>query len=59
MANPEDDVLHHENHSRLTTEEIAKAVARHNRDHSATPKDKTSAQPGEKRPAKVKKAGKP
>ena len=27
------DVLHNENHSRFTTEDIAKAVARHNREH--------------------------
>lgn len=27
------DVLHSENHSRLTTEDIAKAVARHKREH--------------------------
>jgi hypothetical protein len=28
------DVLHSENHSKLSAEEIAKAVARHNREHS-------------------------
>lgn len=27
------DVLHFENHSRLSAEEIAKAVARHQREH--------------------------
>jgi hypothetical protein len=27
------DVLHSENHSRLTVEDIAKAVARHHREH--------------------------
>ena len=27
------DVLHSENHKRLSSEEIAKAVARHNREH--------------------------
>jgi hypothetical protein len=30
-SNPQSDVLHSENHSRLTAEEIAKAVARHNK----------------------------
>ena len=35
------DVLHSENHSKLTEEEIAKAVARHNREHSARPKGAT------------------
>ena len=29
------DVLHSENHSKLSAEQIAKAVARHNKDHSA------------------------
>ena len=32
---PSSDVLHSENHSKLTTEQIAKAVARHNKNHSA------------------------
>ena len=32
-----DDVLHSENHSKLTAEEVAKAVARHNKHH---PEDK-------------------
>jgi hypothetical protein len=39
------DVLQSTNHSKLSAEEIAKAVARHNRDHSATPRDKPSAKP--------------
>lgn len=39
------DVLHSDNHSKLSAEQIAKAVARHNRDHSATPTDKPSAKP--------------
>lgn len=30
------DVLHFENHSRLTAEEIAKAVDRHKREHPDT-----------------------
>ena len=29
------EVLHNESHSKLTPEEIAKAVARHNREHPA------------------------
>jgi hypothetical protein len=29
------EVLHSENHSKLSSEEIAKAVARHNKNHSA------------------------
>ena len=33
--NPQTEVLHSENHTKLTTEEIAKAVARHNKNHSA------------------------
>ena len=32
------EVLHSENHSKLSAEQIAKAVARHNRDHSGAPK---------------------
>jgi hypothetical protein len=31
---PLTEVLHFENHSKLTPEEIAKAVARHNKNHS-------------------------
>jgi hypothetical protein len=34
-TSPLTDVLHSENHSKLSTEEIAKAVARHNKNHSA------------------------
>jgi hypothetical protein len=29
------EVLHSDNHSKLSSEEIAKAVARHNKNHSA------------------------
>ena len=35
--NSQTEVLHNEHHSRLTAEEIAKAVARHNREHSEAP----------------------
>ena len=34
-TSPLTDVLHSENHSKLSAEQIAKAVARHNKDHSA------------------------
>jgi hypothetical protein len=32
---PLPEVLHSENHSKLSSEEIAKAVARHNKNHSS------------------------
>ena len=32
---PATEVLHSENHSKLSSEEVAKAVARHNKNHSA------------------------
>jgi len=31
------EVLHSENHAKLSAEQIAKAVARHKRDHSGAP----------------------
>ena len=34
-TNSQTEVLHSENHRRLSAEEIAKAVARHNKKHSA------------------------
>ena len=34
-SSPSTDVLHSENHSKLSAEEIAKALARHNKHHSA------------------------
>ena len=34
-TNPVTEVLHSENHSKLSAEEVAKAVARHNKNHSA------------------------
>jgi hypothetical protein len=34
-TNSQSEVLHSENHSKLSSEEIAKAVARHNKNHSA------------------------
>jgi len=33
--NSQDEVLHSENHVKLSDEEIAKALARHNKNHSA------------------------
>jgi hypothetical protein len=39
---PQSEVLHSENHSKLTSEEVAKAVARHNKNHSAA-KDQNAA----------------
>jgi hypothetical protein len=40
---PSSDVLHSDHHSKLSAEEIAKAVARHNRHH---PGNKTVASSG-------------
>jgi hypothetical protein len=34
-TNPLTEVLHSENHSKLSAEQIAKALARHNKNHSA------------------------
>ncbi len=45
------EVLHSDNHSKLSAEEIAKAVARHNRDHSGAAKD---ALPKPKKVSKAK-----
>ena len=42
---PLTDVLHSENHSKLSTEQIAKAVARHNKNHSAGKAENTAAKP--------------
>lgn len=44
---PLTDVLHSENHSKLSTEEIAKAVARHNKNHSAAKEENLSAKANE------------
>ena len=37
------DVLHSENHSKLSAEQIAKAVARHNKNHSAAKAENAAA----------------
>jgi len=39
------DVLHSSNHSKLSAEEIAKAVARHNRHHPGAKTAVTSGKP--------------
>ena len=45
--------LHSENHAKLTSEQIAKAVARHKRDHSgAQPKDAAGVPPRAKKGTK-------
>ena len=49
-SGPISEVLHSEKHSKLSDEEVAKAVARHNKKHSAA-KDENAA-------AKVTKATK-
>ena len=50
-ASPQTDVLHSENHKKLTSEEIAKAVARHNKNHS-TAKAQNAAVKAAKAPKK-------
>ena len=37
------EVLHSDNHSKLSSEEIAKAVARHNKNHSAAKEENLAA----------------
>jgi hypothetical protein len=44
-TNVASDVLHSSNHSKLSAEEIAKAVARHNRHHPGTKTPATSGKP--------------
>lgn len=46
-TNPQTDVLHSDNHSRLSAEEIAKALARHNKNHPAE-KEKSPTAKGKK-----------
>ena len=68
MANstdPQNEVLHSENHGKLSSEEIAKAVARHNKNHStgkaenATAKAQNPSAKAQNAPAKGQKAPKP
>jgi hypothetical protein len=42
-STPLTDVLHSENHSKLSAEEIAKAVARHKKNHSAAKEENLAA----------------
>ena len=42
-SNPLTDVLHSENHSKLSSEEVAKALARHNKNHSAAKAENAAA----------------
>jgi len=42
-TDPKDEILHSESHSKLTSEEIAKAVARHNKNHSAAKAENVAA----------------
>ena len=44
-TNASNDILHSNNPSKLSAEEIAKAVARHNRHHPATKTAATSGKP--------------
>jgi hypothetical protein len=44
-TNVSSDVLHSSDHSKLSAEEIAKAVARHNRHHPGTKTAATSGKP--------------
>jgi hypothetical protein len=49
---PSNDVLQSDHHSTLSSEEIAKALARHNREHKGDQQQQQQVQ------AKAKKAGK-
>ena len=44
-SGPITDVLHNDKHSRLSDEEIAKAVARHNKHHPSTKVENAGAKP--------------
>jgi hypothetical protein len=43
--NPGSDVLHSENHSKLSAEEVAKALARHNREHPSGRTERPAQRP--------------
>jgi hypothetical protein len=51
---PGSDVLQSHDHQKLSAEQIAKAVARHNKDHKGAPKSATGQNPK----ANEKKSGK-
>jgi hypothetical protein len=42
-SGPLTEVLHSENHTKLTAEEVAKAVAHHNKHHSAAKAENAAA----------------
>jgi hypothetical protein len=42
---PQSEVLHSEKHTKLTSEEIAKALARHNKNHSGAKAENVAAKP--------------
>ena len=42
-SSPLTEVLHSENHSKLSSEEMAKALARHNKNHPAAKAEKAAA----------------
>jgi hypothetical protein len=42
-TSPQNEVLQSKNHSRLSAEEIAKAVARHSKNHSAAKEENLAA----------------
>jgi hypothetical protein len=46
------DVLHFENHSKLSATDIEKAVKRHNRDHKGDAQEAPKAAPQAKTPSK-------
>jgi hypothetical protein len=56
-SDPQSEVLHPATHSKLSSEEIAKAVARHNKNHPAA-KAKDAAAKAPNTPAKAKKGPK-
>jgi len=53
-TNPSSDVLQSHDHQKLSAEEIAKAVARHSKEHKGAPKNA----PGQNPKAEHKKSGK-
>lgn len=42
-SSPLSEVLHSDNHSKLSPEEVAKALARHNKNHSAVKAENAAA----------------
>jgi hypothetical protein len=42
-SGPSTEVLHSENHSKLSSEQVAKALARHNKNHSAAKAENIAA----------------